>query len=111
MDQVREEGYGTLTAAVINTLSEMALKHENIIFWADSRRDIKRYRNLTVKVNQFEVAGIRNPSPDDCVELETIIKETEKLAEFLGSPVFTTAAERGVQVSGPDAATIPAVKG
>lgn len=110
MDQVREEGRGALTAKLIAVLSEIAGQHDGIIFWADSRGDIRRYRNLMVKVNQFEAAGINDPAPDERVSFPTLVEETEKLAGLLHAPVFTTAAERGVRVSSPDSVTVPAVK-
>ncbi len=110
MDQVREAGCGALTARVIECISETARHYSRKIFWADSRGDIRRYRNLMVKVNQFEVAGINDPSPGDTVAFQTVIEETEKLAALLQAPVFTTAAERGVRISSPDPATVPAVR-
>ncbi len=110
MDQVREEGRGALTTELIKVLSEMAEQHEEIIFWADSRGDIRRYRNLIAKVNQFEVAGIDDPAPDDVVPFQTVIDATAELTRLLQAPVFTTCGERGVYVFGCTSATLPAVK-
>ena len=109
MDQVREEGRGALTVPLIAALAEVAPRFPQTIFWADSRGRIRRYRNLMVKVNQFELAGEEDPAPGSRVSDEVIRVETEALAALLGAPVFATAGERGVRVSGPASATVPSV--
>ena len=109
MDQVREEGHGVLTAALIDALADRAPRFPKVIFWADSRGRIRRYRNLLVKVNQFELAGEDSPAPGARVSDDTICAETEALAALLGAPVFATAGERGVRVSGPAPVTVPSV--
>jgi bifunctional ADP-heptose synthase (sugar kinase/adenylyltransferase) len=110
MDQVREEGRGALTAALIAALAERAPHFPKTIFWADSRGRIRRYRNVTAKVNQFELAGVADPAPGASVSDEVIRSETEALASLLGAPVFATAGERGVRVSGPAPVTVPSVR-
>ncbi len=110
MDQVREEGRGALTAALIDALADRAPRFPKTIFWADSRGRVRRYRNLMVKVNQFELTGEEDPAPGARVSDEVIGRETEALAALLGAPVFATAGERGVRVSGPGALTVPSVR-
>ena len=110
MDQVREEGRGAVTAALIEALAEHAKRYPKTVFWADSRGRIRRFRNVIVKVNQFELAGEENPDPAARVADEVIRAETERLAALTGAPVFATAGERGVRVSGPGAATVPSVR-
>ena len=109
MDQVTEEGAGALTAPLIRALANHALRFPNIVFWADSRGRIRRYRNVMVKVNQFELAGIENPAPDASVPDDELHAKTEALATLLGAPVFVTAGERGVYVSGAAPLTVPSV--
>ena len=110
MDQVREEGRGAVTAALIEALAEHAKRFPKTVFWADSRGRIRRFRSVTVKVNQFELAGQAAPDPSARVPDEVIIRETERLAALIGAPVFATAGERGVRVSGPGAVTVPSVR-
>ncbi len=110
MDQVREEGKGALTAALIDALADRAPRFPQVIFWADSRGRIRRYRKLLVKVNQFELAGEADPAPGAHVSDDMICAETEALAALLGAPVFTTAGARGVRVSGPAPVTVPSVR-
>lgn len=110
MDQVREPDRGMLTSALIDALAERAPHFPKTIFWADSRGHIRRYRNVMVKVNQFELAGEDNPAPGESVPDEVIRAETEAFAARLGAPVFATAGERGVRVSGPAPLTVPSVR-
>lgn len=110
MDQVREAGRGALTDALVAALADRATRFPQTVFWADSRGRIRRYRNVTAKVNQFEVMGEDSPAPGASVPVEVIAAEAERLAALLGAPVFATAGERGVCVSGPDAATVPSVR-
>ena len=109
MDQVTEEGVGALTAPLIAALAARAPRFSEVVFWADSRGRIRRYRNVTVKVNQFELAGQGDPAPGARVSDEVIRAETEALAALVGAPVFATAGERGVRVSGPNPVTVPSV--
>lgn len=110
MDQVREEGRGAVTTALIEALAEHAKRFPKTVFWADSRGRIRRYRNVIVKANQFELAGEENPDPAARVPDEVIRAETERLAALTCAPVFGTAGERGVCVSGPGAVTVPSVR-
>lgn len=110
MDQVREADRGALTAPLIAALAERAPRFAKTIFWADSRGRIRRYRNVMVKLNQFELVGEENPFPGARVSDEVIHAETEAFAARLGAPVFATAGERGVRVSGPEPVTVPSVR-
>jgi len=110
MDQVKEADRGALTAPLIAALAERAPRFPKTIFWADSRGRIRRYRNVMVKVNQFELVGEENPAPGTHVPDALIETETETFAALLGAPVFATAGERGVRVSGPGAMTVPSVR-
>ncbi len=110
MDQVKEADRGALTARLIAALAERAPRFPRTIFWADSRGRIRLYRNVMVKVNQFELTDEENPAPGACVPDAVIHAETEAFAARLGAPVFATAGERGVRVSGPDPVTVPSVR-
>lgn len=110
MDQVREAERGALTAQLIDDLAGWATRFPKVILWADSRGRIRRYRNVMVKVNQFELAGVADPEPGASIADPVIHAETERLALQLGAPVFATAGERGVRVSGPDPVTVPSVR-
>jgi sugar/nucleoside kinase (ribokinase family) len=107
MDQVPEEGTGALTAPLIDALAALAPRFPRIVFWADSRSRIRRFRRMTVKINQFELMRQENPPPGSRIPEADIARETEILAALTGAPVFATLGERGVYLSGPAPATVP----
>ena len=43
-------------------------RHPKVVFWADSRRRIRQFRNVIIKPNQFEAVGVENPPPDAKVD-------------------------------------------
>ncbi len=109
MDQVTEEGSGAVTPPVLAALAALAARLPKTVFWADSRGRIRRFRNVTVKVNQFELfelCGTPDQQAPDEAELDRAIAA---LSAHVGAPVFTTLGERGVRVSHPGATTVPAV--
>ena len=100
MDQVTEEGTGVLSGPVIESLAALAPRHPRVVFWADSRGRIRRFRNVITKVNEFEVLNIEAPPPGSVVNDNDVARETERLAALTGAPVFTTLGKRGVRLSG-----------
>jgi len=101
MDQVSHESAGAVVSAqVVEALAVLAPRHPRVVFWADSRGRIRRFRNVIAKVNQYEVLDIENPPPGMKVSDEDVAREMERLAEQMGAPVFTTLGERGVRLSG-----------
>ena len=110
MDQVPEEGCGVLSPPMIDALSERAKRNPQTLFWADSRRRIRRYRHITLKANQFELAGVAAPLPGASVPDEALSNAAEVFAAQVGAPVFVTAEARGVRVAGPLSATVPPVR-
>ncbi len=110
MDQVPEEGCGVMSPTLIAALAERVLKFPEIVFWADSRRRICKYRRITVKLNQFELVGERKPLPGSSVPEEKLCAAMNALAATVGAPVFVTAEHRGVRVSGAEPVTVPPVR-
>jgi len=109
MDQVPEEGLGVMSGALIAALAERAPRFPKTVFWADSRRRIRQYRNVIAKPNQFELVGANDPLPGASVPDAVLSAEAEAFAATLGAPVFVTAERRGVRVSGPGPVTVPPV--
>ena len=110
MDQVCEAGCGALTDGVIGALADRARRFPQMVFWVDSRGRIRRFRNVWAKVNQFEVVGEENPAPGARIDGAVIAREADRLADLLGAPVFATAGERGVWLSGTSGAVVPSVR-
>jgi len=44
LDQVEEERCGLVTPVIVEALAERAKRHENVVFWADSRCRIRSFR-------------------------------------------------------------------
>ncbi len=109
MDQVEDEGFGVLTPAVTEAVAQRVAAFKGVA-WADSRRRIRRFRGLTLKMNQFELAGIDHPEPGaslDELEIARLLPEAEAAS---GSLVFATAGERGVWVGGQPPLRVPAIR-
>ncbi len=110
MDQVEEGDCGVVTGAVREALAERAAKFPGVVFWADSRRRIRRYRGVIVKPNQFEAVGRDRPAPGDEVPLEELRAAVMGLRAEVGAPVVVTRGPRGMAVSDPEWTVIPGVK-
>ncbi|MDA1013508.1 MAG: PfkB family carbohydrate kinase [Planctomycetota bacterium] len=109
-DQVEQPDCGVITATVRNTLGDIAAKSPNVVFWADSRRRIREFRNIVLKPNQFEVLGIENPPPGQSVNEEELLRTAGELRRRTGTPLFVTRGEQGMLVSDPAWTSIPTVR-
>lgn len=109
MDQVEDEGCGVVTAGVVKALEGLMATNSKLVAWADSRRRIRTFRGLTLKMNQFELAGIPDPAPGDSVPDPLIARELPIVEALAGGAVFATVGERGVWVGGPKPVRIPAI--
>lgn len=110
MDQVEEDECGAVTTAVREAVAERALRFPKVVFWADSRQRIRRYRNVIVKPNQFEAVGRKNPSPGEEVPLEDLREGVLELRRTVGGPVCATRGPRGMVVSDPEWTVVPGVR-
>ena len=73
-----------------------------MIFWADSRRYIREYRNVIIKPNQFEAVGNDEPAPEDEIDLGQLRTALERLRQQNGAPVVATRGARGMVVTDPE---------
>ncbi len=108
-DQVEEENCGAVTAEVRRTIADRAERHPDVIFWADSRHRIRRFRNVIVKPNQFEVVGRSNPQPGDVVSVEAIRAAISQLRNEVAGPVCVTRGSHGMVVSDPELTLVAGV--
>ncbi len=107
LDQVVEEDCGVVTTAVREAISQWAAAHPGVLFWADSRRRIRQFRNVVIKSNQFEVLGIDSPAAGDAVALDRLLEEGEKLRWQTNAPVVITRGPEGLLVFEEDCTQIP----
>ncbi len=109
-DQVEEDECGVVTTAVRDAIAARAAAHPNVIFLADSRRRIGQFRNVLVKPNQFEAAGLDNPAPDDRVPFDVLAAALPDFRKKAAAPVLITLGARGMLVSDPVVTHVPGVK-
>ncbi len=109
MDQVEDEGRGAVTAAVVRALADLLPRYPRVVAWADSRRRIRSYRGLILKMNQFELAGVHDPQPGSEIPDARIIEALAETEARAGAGVYATVGERGVWVGGGRPVRVPAV--
>ena len=94
LDQVEEEGCGVVTPMVVDALTDWARRYPKVIFWADSRRRIKCFRNIIIKPNQFEAMGIVDPAPGQQVDEPRLCQAISDLRNVVGRQSAQPAAPR-----------------
>lgn len=118
MDQVDLPDCGVMTARVREHLSSVARQHPQVLFWADSRRFIRLYRNVMIKANQFEALDRHNPAVGEEIPLEALRALVPSLQRDMGATVFVTCADRGIlttrsarrDITEADLVLVPAVR-
>jgi bifunctional ADP-heptose synthase (sugar kinase/adenylyltransferase) len=109
-DQVEEEDCGAVTAAVRRCVAECAPRWPRVVFWADSRRRIRRFRHAIIKPNQFEAVGRDSPLPGDEVPLKELEAAIAALRAETAAPVVVTRGAAGMVVSDPACTIVPGVR-
>lgn len=109
-DQVEEPFHGVITPGMRKKLAELARANPRTVFWADSRRYIREFRNVIIKPNSREAFGAElatDPVGEEACRLEQALGQLRALT---AAPVVVTCGERGMIVSDPEPTWIPAVK-
>ena len=109
-DQVEEEDCGVVTSRIREALTQRVPRHTGVVFWADSRRRICRFRGMTIKPNQFEAVGIENPLPGEEVGLAELADAVQRLRAETGAPICATRGAEGMLVSDPETTVVPGVR-
>ena len=110
MDQVDEADCGAITERVRQFLAGHASRRRELVFWADSRRRIRQFRQVIIKPNQFEALGLENPPPGHEVPAEELRRGLEELRGWTGAPIFATCGAAGIVVTDPELTLVPAVR-
>ena len=87
-----------------------AERFPKVVFWADSRRRIRRFRRVIIKPNQFEAVGIVDQTPDKKVELDRLCAAVAALRREIGGPICATRGAEGMLVSDPQPTLVPGVR-
>ena len=110
MDQVETSECGVVTSTLRVHVENLARRFSKVIFWADSRRHIRLFRNAIIKANQFEAVHRLNPAIGEEVSLEELRSLVPKLRDENRAPVFVTCGDRGILVSDPEVTLVPGVR-
>ena len=109
MDQVEIADCGVVTSDLRSRLAELARRFDKVIFWADSRRYIRSFRNAIIKANQFEAVHRLNPKVGEIVSFEELKQVIPELRQRNQATVFVTCGERGILVSDPVLTLVPGI--
>ena len=94
MDQVDVAETGVVTRRLLDVVGETARTHSELLIIGDSRRTLKDWPPVWLKMNGAELSALTRPTTGDSVE--TIKMTALNLARGHGRPVFVTLAERGI---------------
>ena len=98
-DQMPLENLGVVTNQVREELCELALAFPEIIFFADSRTRIDKYKNVIIKPNRFEAKRAVQPEWDGQeVDIEEAKQCAVTLTERTQNTVYITLGENGILV-------------
>ena len=109
-DQVEEPDLGVVTERVRDGLADLARRHPRVVFWADSRAQIHRFRRMILKPNQFEAMRHSTPGPGEKVPVESIRRILPRFRARVGAPICVTLGDAGALVTDPEMARVPAVQ-
>lgn len=100
MDQVDRAETGVITRRVLEAVRIAAAKHPKLLVLADSRRSLRGFPPIVLKMNRAELSRLSHNIP--LRTLSTIRTMVAKLARAHGKPCFVTLAERGIIGALPD---------
>ncbi|HBR01539.1 MAG TPA: carbohydrate kinase [Ruminiclostridium sp.] len=93
-DQFEEDDFAAVTSNIRDFLGDLALEYPHVLFYADSRGHIDKFRNCVVKCNQKELAGIYVQN-SGAPESKKLLEDAEKLYAKNRRPVYITLEESG----------------
>lgn len=113
LDQVCEPDCGVLTERVRYAAAKIAGEHPKVLFLADSRAFIDRFRGVVIKCNNYEAAGLlgRSTEEDEPFSKEQVFRDMDELERKTGHPAVITCNRHGIAVrSGEEQILVPAAK-
>ncbi|MEX0331521.1 MAG: bifunctional heptose 7-phosphate kinase/heptose 1-phosphate adenyltransferase [Puniceicoccaceae bacterium] len=110
MDQIDSPNHGVVTDRVRSAIAERAAACPGTIFWADSRRFIRHFRNVIIKPNPFELLGIDNPPPGTQFDDQELLNMARKHRQDYQTPLVLTRGAAGMWVSDPEWTEVPGVR-
>jgi sugar/nucleoside kinase (ribokinase family) len=108
LDQVNEPDRGVHTTKVRSAICKLASDYPEVVFYADSRKQIDRFENVIIKVNHREALRatgrpeVEEPIPDQLKEPGRILMERTQ------RPVVITMGPKGMLLTEPAGQTVVA---
>ncbi len=99
MDQVDIPETGVVTSKVLEAIGAVVKELPELMILADSRRGLRGYPRVALKMNAAELAALTGSGPK--LDIAAIQQSAAALAREKDRPVFVTLAERGVVCSSP----------
>jgi rfaE bifunctional protein kinase chain/domain len=93
MDQVDLPDTGVVTSKVLNAVNHVAKAKPDCFMLGDSRRGLKGWPPVCLKMNERELASLTGASTSN---VENVKAAAVALARSHSRPVFVTMAERGI---------------
>jgi len=101
MDQVDVPETGVVTSDLLDSVHRIATARPAQLIIADSRRSLKNYPPVHLKMNNAELQALTGASASTWDEIQNTALS---LARTHGRPVFITLSERGIVGAGPNGA-------
>lgn len=95
-DQVEAPDFGVITARVREELAELAERHSEKVFFADSRAHIGLFRSVMIKPNRREAVRALHPEWDGDVDRGMAERCGQALYAQNRKPVYLTMGEEGL---------------
>lgn len=102
VEQVRQDGFGTLSPLVREALAEVSAAHPDKIMIVDSRYFAAQYKKVSLKMNLAEAARATSTLQPGAsrLDLKDPLKAAQAGAEILGrtnpKPLYITLGEQGI---------------
>lgn len=99
LDQVDVPETGVITRPLLAAVGELAAARPELLIIADSRRSLKDYPPVSLKMNRAELAALTGLNPEaGTAEIEIQVR---RLANRHGRQVFVSLAEQGILSAAP----------
>ena len=100
LDQVDQPGTGVVTSGVLATLDDIRRRHARLLILADSRRGLRGFPPVTLKMNARELAALAGSAGE--LSREEARSQASALARSNRQTVFVTLAEHGLLGATPE---------
>lgn len=94
LDQVDVAETGVITNEVLKAVEEVTRQHPRLLILADSRRSLRNYPPVSLKMNAAELAAMIGTT--QAASKDEVMHQAKTLAEQFGKYVFITLSERGI---------------